>query len=417
MLRKLKIKIIAAVLGTLFFVFASVLLVLNLSVYQTSVKRAEDFMDSVVRNDGFQLPARGKLGAPRAGRFFYAKVNGRGIIVELNLDMMFDFTPSDARSVIAGAVDSRKEKGGVGNFLFITADKPYGKMLVFSERSVEMGLLETLTATSLRVAGIVCVILACLAVFLAKWIVAPVQSAFDKQRRFVSDASHELKTPLTIIGANADVLRNEIGENVRLAHIRAQSERMSGLIHSLLTLAKADEGRTDIIKNEFSLSHAVLNVVLEFESRAFEEGKQYSYDIEPNSGESFIYIGDEGRIKQLVSVLIDNAIRYSDAGGQIRVSLRADGAFPAPEGALNKTPARGRPRPCLSVFNTGVGVSREERGKIFERFYRSDESRSRETGGYGVGLSIAKSVADAHRAKIAVSGEYGSWIRFDVMFY
>ncbi|MDR1061924.1 MAG: HAMP domain-containing histidine kinase, partial [Clostridiales bacterium] len=444
MLRRLKIKIVAVALGTFFLVFAAVLLVLNLSAYQSSVSRAEDFMASVAENDGFAFPPRGASGArwdgggrvgigsggqgggaqgdysgpgagglsagnpgaggpssggrgapggpeaARAGRFFYAKLDEAGAAFELNLDMMFDFTPDDAQSLIEGAVASKKARGGIGNFLFMAAGKPYGQMLVFAERSIEMGLLDHLTRTSIWAAGIVCAVLSCLAAFLAKWIVAPVKAAFDKQRRFISDASHELKTPLTIIGANVDVLQNEIGDNRRLAHIKAQSERMNGLVRDLLALAKADEGQGGAAVCEFDLSSAVLNTALEFESRAFEEGKRYSCDI----GEGLAYAGDEGQIKQLVGIFIDNAIRYSGANGQISVTLRQEGG-----------------RPCVSVFNTGVGVSVGERDKVFERFYRSDESRSRETGGYGVGLSIAKSIADAHKAKIAVSGEHGKWVR------
>jgi signal transduction histidine kinase len=222
---------------------------------------------------------------------------------------------------------------------------------------------------------------------------APIKKAFDKQRRFISDASHELKTPLTIISANIDVLKNEIGENQRLTHIKFQSERMNELVLDLLSLAKISEGNTSIIRNKFNISGSVLNTALEFESRAFEEEKKYSYDIEEN----IEYIGDERQVKQLVSILIDNAIQYSDANGQIKVSLRTQGGY------IN-----------ISVFNTGTGVPENEKKKIFERFYRTDESRSRETGGYGIGLSIAEAIAESHNGKITVSGEYMKWIRFDV---
>jgi signal transduction histidine kinase len=109
-------------------------------------------------------------------------------------------------------------------------------------------------------------------------------------------------------------------------------------------------------------------------------------------------VGDEKQIRQLVSILIDNAIKHSNPKGRIRVALGEDGG-----------------RPCLSVFNTGVGVPDTEKSKIFDRFYRSDESRSRETGGYGLGLSIAQAIAAAHRGKITVAGAYGEWVRFDVV--
>lgn len=409
MIRRLQLKIIAVILGTLLCVFAAVLIALNLSIYQTSVKRADDFMNSVLENDGFLFPPKDTLkpkpgrrtpsllSSPemmRAGRFFYAKIDKDRNIIELNLDMMFDFSTNDALNYVTSVLNSDREKGNIDNFSFLSAEKFYGRILVFAERSIEILLLEQLNKTSLWAIGIISLILVCLSAFLSKWIVDPVKASFDKQRRFVSDAGHELKTPLTIISANVDVLQNEIGENQRLAHIKAQSERMNGLVHDLLTLARTDEGQTNVIRTRFNLSSAILNTVLEFESRAFEEGKQYSYDIKAN----ITWIGDEKQIKQLVSILIDNAIRYSDAKGKINVSLNTDGSHIR-----------------ISVFNTGIGVYDEKRNKIFERFYRTDESRSRETGGYGVGLSIAKSIVEAHKGKIVVSGEYGKWICFDVV--
>lgn len=409
MIKKLQYKIIAVILGTLLLVFAAVLLVLNLSVYQTSANRSDEFMQAVVDNDGFMFPQRDSPGPGpgrferepfsnpqmmRAGRFFYAKVSQNGEMIEFNLVMMFDFSEDDALDYVKSALNSNRNKGNIDSFSYLTAEKPYGQIVVFAERSIENLLLEQLNKTSLWAAIIVCLILAGLAVFLARWMVAPVQESFDKQRRFISDASHELKTPLTIISANVDVLQNEIGENQRIEHIKAQSQRMSGLVHDLLTLAKADEEQENIIRSEFNLSGAILNTALEFESRAFEEGKQYSFDI----AENILYTGDEKQIKQLAGILIDNAIHYSDDNGQIAVSLNADGNHIR-----------------LSVFNTGIGVSNEEQEKIFERFYRVDESRSRETGGYGIGLSIAKAIVEAYRGKISVSGEYGKWVRFDVV--
>jgi signal transduction histidine kinase len=434
MIRRLRIKIIAVTLATLLLVFAAVLLVLNISVHQTSVNRTEEFMASVVEDDGFlftpeepapAIPAQitpapamdgvpaadgtdegwradrgggqGRFAGPemmRASRFFFAKVNADGAITELNLDMMFDFTDTEAREYVAEALQLNAEKGELDNFSFLAAEKPYGQIVVFAERSVEILMLEQLTKTSLWAAGIVSLILAVLSVFLARWMTAPVKTAFDKQRRFVSDASHELKTPLTIISANVEALQNEWGENRRLDAVRTQSGRMNELIHDLLTLAKADEGGERVLFSAFDLSGAILNAALEFDSRAFEEGKQYSCEI----AENISYTGDEKQIKQLTGILIDNAIRYSENRGRIEVSL---------------SEKNGRPR--LSVFNTGAGVREDEREKLFERFYRSDESRARETGGYGVGLSIAKAITESHKGKIQVSGEYGKWIRFEVL--
>ena len=421
MIRRLQLKIIAVILGTLLLVFAAVLVVLNLSVHQTSVQRADDFMAFIVENDGFMLPSRDMpmpdmnwpspdmdrprpdMNRPnssshsemmRGGRFFYVKADRNGNVFEENLQFMFGFESDDALNYVTSALSTNREKGSIDSFSFMIAEKPYGQILVFIERSIDILFIERLSQMSVWAAGIVSLILACLAVFFARWMVAPIKNSLDKQRRFISDASHELKTPLTIINANVDVLQNELGENQRLEHIRSQSERMNGLIHDMLALAKTDEGQTSIMRSNFNLSGEVLNTALEFESRVFEEGKKYTYDI----NENIAYTGDEKQIKQLVAILIDNAIRYSEEKGKIEVSLRKDGNHIR-----------------ISVFNTGVGVPNEERKKIFERFYRTDESRSRETGGYGVGLSIAKRIVEMHKGKISVKGKHMKWIRFDVI--
>ena len=407
MIKRLQVKIIAVVLGTLFTVFAAILLVLNFSVYQNSAQLTNAFMNTVVENDGFKFPPReppgrhdrreaGQFTDPeiRSGRYFYAKIDAQDTIFEMDLGMMFDFSEDDAKEYITNALKAKQSKGSIQKYSFLVAEKPYGQIIVFAERSIEMRLLEQLTETSLWVAGIAALILIFFTAILSKWMVGPIKRAFDNQRQFVSDASHELKTPLTIISANADVLQNEIGENRHVLNIKSQTDRMNGLVHDLLMLAKTDEGKQEVIMTEFNLSSVVLNTALEFESRAFEESKQYSYEVK----EGIPYIGDEKHIKQLVGILIDNAIRYSDTNGQIEISLQAESSHVR-----------------ISVYNTGGGVADEDRFKIFERFYRSDESRSRETGGYGVGLSIAKAIAEMHKGKISVTGKHGEWVRFDVI--
>ena len=409
MIRRLRLKIVAAIFGTLLVVFTAVLLVLNLSVYLNSVRRADEFMMSVVENDGFNFPPQMSMvdrlngysiniydssEIMRSGRFFYVKIDQRGMVFDYNLDMMFDFDVSEIVNFLDIALSSGQEKGSIQNYSYVVAVKPYGYIVVFAERSIEINLLRQLTTTSLWVAGVAGLLLLGLTAYFSRWMVQPVQTAMDNQRRFISDASHELKTPLTIINANVDVLRNEIGDNPRLSHIKAQSDRMTGLVYDLLTLTRADEGQGQLLASDIDLSALVLNTALEFESRVFEAGRQYSYNIKEN----IRFTGDAKQIKQLLGILLDNAINYSDAAGQIAVSLQ-------PEGSQAR----------LSVFNTGLGVPDDQRTRIFERFYRIDQSRDRETGGYGVGLSVAQVIVEAHKGKISVTGEYGKWIRFDVL--
>lgn len=423
MIRRLRIKFIAVTLGVLLTVFLTVFATINLSMYRNSILQTERMLEMLVEQDGMALPfERGSgvkpplnagfaedfsgadrpfpyfgdmenEGANKTGTFFYAKTDQQYQMTESFYDMILDFGEEDIAYYVDIAVSSGEQRGSIGQLEYLIGEKDYGYIIVFAERSIETGMLGSLMNISIIVAAASCLILAAFVFFLSKWIVRPVEDAFQKQRRFTSDASHELKTPLTIISANADVLENEVGENVRITHIKNQTERMGLLVHDLLDLTRADEKPDRTIFTVFDLSQAVLGTTLEFESRAFEEERELRYDIV----EGVFYRGDEGKIRQLTSILIDNAIKHSENHGKIDIKLKKSGQ-----------------KIILSVQNTGMGIAEEEQEKVFERFYRSDASRSRATGGYGLGLAIAKSITDLHKGKIIVQGEEGKYITFTV---
>ena len=212
----------------------------------------------------------------------------------------------------------------------------------------------------------------------------PIKRILAKQKQFISDASHELKTPVSIISANTDVIRTE--ENKAYADsIKKQVERLNFLVSDLLTLARLDEGNVKAIKETFNLSEEVVNSALPFDAVAFEKGKTLQLDVEEN----IIYDGAKDGVKQILNILLDNAVKYAADGGIIKVSLKKAGA-----------------RVTLSVYNDGSLIPAEDSAKIFERFYRGDSSRSRESGGNGLGLSIAKSIAVANKWTIFADSVY-----------
>jgi signal transduction histidine kinase len=405
-IKRLRLKIIIITLLVLLAMFVSVVASLNIFMWSTSRRASDALLSRIVEMDGMHVVVfrqgsppeeRNNRGAPgelfRAGRFFYVKLDHAGKTIEIRREMMFDFSQEEADELVRQATTKRAAKGNVGSFQYLRAEKEYGTMIVFVQRNIENNLLRQLITVSLWAAGGTCVALLLFTLFFSQWAVAPVQAAFDKQRRFISDASHELKTPLTILNANADLLRQEIGENSRVEAIQGQSERLRRLIHDLLTLARADEGGLQTVHSRMDLSQTVLSAALAFESRAFEEGRTYEVEVD----ETISVTGDAEQLKRLVSILIDNALVHSNEGGTVRVRLE------------------GGEKPVLSVANTGDGITESEREKIFERFYRTDASRARATGGYGLGLAIAKSIAEAHRATIAVEGQAAE-VRFTVCF-
>ncbi|MDE7104265.1 MAG: GHKL domain-containing protein [Ruminococcus sp.] len=323
--------------------------------------------------------------------FFIIMADDKGeYIASLNND---DMTSETAQTYITQILHNKNKSGMADNYSFFTEQKSNGTLMVLTDKSAEINIMNKLKRTTFIVGIISIVILSVAAYFLSGLIVKPLKETFEKQKRFISDASHELKTPLTVISANADVLSGELGYNKWLNYIQDQTDRMNVLVNDLLSLTRLENKTTDFIQTEFNLSQAIINTALPFECQAFESKKNFVLNIDENIS----VIGSEQHIKQMAGIFIDNALKYSKENGTVRVSLtKEDG------------------KPVFSVYNTGMGVKESEKYKIFERFYRSDESRNRATGGYGLGLAIAKSIIDKHKFKIDVENEEGKSICFVV---
>lgn len=209
----------------------------------------------------------------------------------------------------------------------------------------------------------------------------PIKESLYKQRKFISDASHELKTPIAVISANADVLKtNE--ENRYIDSIKSQTKRLNLLVTDMLTLARMDESHKTLVKETFCLSDVVTEAVLPFDAVSFENGKVLLSEIEKNVE----YYGNRESVKKMIDILLDNAVKYATKGGTIKVTLV---------------------KTTLIVTNSGSDVKDADSNKIFERFYRGESSRSRETGGSGLGLSIAKSIATQNGWNITAKSRYG----------
>lgn len=298
-----------------------------------------------------------------------------------------------AQNYIDTILKKDSASGMLSSLQFYKLEKSNGTLIVFTDKSAEMDMLNKLLRTTIIIGIASVLLLSAAAFFLSRKIMEPLKIAFNKQKQFISDASHELKTPLTVISANADVLSGEIGENKWLTYIRSQADRMNVLVNDLLNLTRLENNSSDFVRTDFDLSRAVINTALPFECRAFETNKKFELNVDDN----ITVNGSERHIKQMTAVFIDNALKYSDIGGTVRISLKAAGD-----------------KKLLSVYNTGSGIKDDEKEKIFERFYRSDESRNRATGGYGLGLSIAKSIIDKHKFKIQVETNPGKSICFIV---
>ena len=286
------------------------------------------------------------------------------------------------------------------SFRFLKHVNQNGMKIAFSDRSLEINTLKSLLKTFILVGIGSLAAFFIVSLYLANWAVKPIKKSLEQQRQFVADASHELKTPLTVILANTDILLSHKDDAITnqikwINYIKTEAERMTTLVNDLLFLAKTDANRNEIIFSKINFSDTVWNCVLPFESVAFEQGKIIDTEIVPD-----VFInGDNSRLKQLIVILLDNAIKYSNEKGTINVTL-----------------SQNQDKMNFSINNTGEPISQEQITHIFERFYRVDESRAREKDGYGLGLSIAKSIVETNHGKIAVKSSKSEGTTFTVSF-
>ena len=306
-----------------------------------------------------------------------------------------EMTEDELLSMSSEVLTKSKEKGRYGSYLYLVSEEENNKCIYFLDYGMEKSMSMRLLRNCLYV-GLLGIVLIFIPVFfLSRWMTKPVQDAFDKQKQFIADASHELKTPLTIITTNAEVLQGSLPDNKWLCHILEQSERMRILIQDLLSLARMDaySSRTDFMPMD--LSNTVKNAALSFESVAYEYQKQFTMDIQ----DGLSMYGNESNIRQLVMILLDNAFKYSDPHGHVLISLTSHGD-----------------KKTLLIRNTGTGIPAEDQKHVFERFYRCDASRNRKYGGYGLGLAIANSIVSAHKGQISVKSDEATYTSFIATF-
>lgn len=298
---------------------------------------------------------------------------------------------TEAQVLLEAVQKESSNSGYIGSYQYYRKIRTNGTLIVFSDRTSDLQLLTKLLWFSIGIGLCMVMLIIYLTNRLSKRAVRPIEIAFEQQRQFISDAGHELKTPLTIITTNADILHDEIGENKWLSYIQDQAERMRILITDMMRLTKLERPADAQDQVEFDLSKLVENTALPFESQAFESRKELEIEVE----DGLTYRGNAEEIRQMVGIFLDNAFKYSEEKGTVRITLQ-----------------KNKDKKLLKIYNTGIGIRPDEKEKIFLRFYRSDHSRARATGGYGLGLSIAKRIADKHKIKIQVESEEGKWACF-----
>ena len=324
--------------------------------------------------------------------------NGNVIKTDIPFEMDEDFYSDKAADIIFSSDNEGQINSERGYWSYKAVPLEKGYIIAFTECQAEYDMLRNLFIILLLVGIGALTVAFLISLFSANRSIRPVEESYNKQKQFVADASHELKTPLTTINTNVDVLlshkESSIGsESKWLEYIKTEAERMTKLTNDLLYLAKLDYNDGNVIFSKVSFSEAAESVILLMEAVVFESSVNLTYDITPD-----LYVnGSSEQLKQLVMILLDNAVKYTPKSGDINITLRQESS-----------------EAVMKVRNTGEGISEEAQKQIFERFYREDKSRARESGGYGLGLAIAKAIVTACKGNIRVNSEKNKYTEFIV---
>lgn len=407
MIRKLRIRLITASMLSLTLVLLVILGGINAMSYRKTVSDADAILTVLASNqgtfpqrlspaedgdarrnapgskaaDGGMLRNRGLSDeTPYESRFFTVLLDESGQVLSTDTNKIAAVDQSTAAEYAREVYSSGRSSGFYAQYRFLRSAEDGGIQLIFLDCSRSLSAFWSVLLSSMVISlfGLVSVLV--LLLIFSRRIVTPAAESYDKQRRFITDAGHEIKTPLTIIGADADLIELECGESEWLDDIKRQVARLTGLTNELIDLSRMDEERPQLQRVAFSLSDVTEDVVQSFQGPIKSQGKALQSDIRP----LLTCTGDEKAIRQLVSILMDNAVKYSPEGGDICVRLVQEGRFLK-----------------LSISNTTVyPIEKEQLSRLFDRFYRMDQSRNSSTGGYGLGMSIAQSIVSVHRGRI-----------------
>ena len=385
MIRKLRLKIVGISVATVAVVLVSALVVLALSTHSQMVRSSEDQLVAALEGKTGKNQLPGSSGQP----CFVAEVYAGGTI-RLSGSSYYNLENED---LVIGIVQSALEQEGDSGVLKDYSLRYMRRMgalsvrVAFTDCSMERATMRSLLLRSGLVTLAALLVLTGVNYWLAGFAVRPVQRTLQEQKQFVSDASHELKTPLTVILSSSELAAGEMDpEKSRqyLEGIRAESLRMKALVEDMLTLARTESGAKSVWE-AVDLSDTVLESALAFEPVAFESGRELRYDIQPE----LTVPGSAAQLRRLADILLDNAVKYAAAGTPVCLRLRREG-----RNAL------------LQVENRGETIPPEKIPHLFDRFYRADESR---TGGegFGLGLAIARSIVQTHGGSIGCTSAEG----------
>ncbi len=405
MIRKLQNKFILISMLSMLLVLTIIMASISIINYQKVVQDAEHVLHILSENNGEfprnHPPKADNLPVPKEPRsyssymspempyetrYFSVLISNDGSVLSANIEKVAAIDSKDASDYALRIWKQRKLSGFLSSYRYLKKSVPDGTLIIFVDCRRSLATFGTFLFSSILVSLLGLFSVFVLVFLFSRLVMKPVSESYEKQRRFITDAGHEIKTPLTIIDANREILEMEYGENEWSKSIGRQTLRLTKLTNSLIYLSQMEESKKKLNYTDFSISDLASEMADSFQVLANMQEKHFSTKITP----LLSYHGNEDSIRRLFSILLDNAMKYSPPQGSIHVTLDKRGK-----------------NIRFMVYNTAKSISPESLPRLFDRFYRTDESRNSETGGYGIGLSIARAVTQAHKGKISAESKDG----------
>lgn len=406
MIKKLKIKFVILAMSSLLALLAVIIGGMNLINYFSVTREADAILSILSQNNGSFpdfptsqddfLPPDMSPEIPFESRYFSVVLDDNYKTVSVNTDMIASVDQDQAKTYAQEIVDKKNSQGFIDEYRYVLKEENNEYRITFLDCGRKLDFFRNflMASSSMALAGYIVVFI--IIFILSGKIIKPIAESYEKQKRFITDAGHEIKTPLTIINANIDILEMDIGKNESLSDIAVQTGRLRSLTDSLVMLARMEESEENLQKIDFPVSEVVTEAAMPFRMLAIQQEKEFRCNIQP----LLTLKGNDKAIGQLVGILLDNALKYSPHGGTIFLDLTKQNHYI-----------------CLSVFNTANSeVKSEQLSHVFERFYRTDSSRNSEMGGHGIGLSIAQAIVTAHSGKIQATMQDGHSFRITALF-
>ena len=399
MIRTLRRRFLLIALASLTGTLAVLCLVINLGYHAITTQRADQVLQMLHQNAG-QFPEpetqadpgafpgfQVTLETPFETRYVVVRLTGQREVAEVDMEHIAALDQEKVIQQVEQILDGGKSSGYSGYYRYqVFDDGEEGQTIVVLDCFLQLQAANNVLRLTL-LASLACIaIVFLLLVFLSRRVVRPFAENLEKQRRFVTDASHELKTPLAIISANTGLLEASLGENRWLASTQVQVSRLDRLIGHLVELASTEEALTEEELQPVDLSGVVTGQMEDYRLLAQASGKGLESDVAPG----VTVRGAADNLKRLCTLLLNNAVKYCDSGGTIRLTLAQRGRWAV-----------------LSIANPCAGLDPAQLPRLFDRFYRADASRSRDTGGYGIGLSTARAIVGRHRGRLTAKSEDG----------